>query len=285
LGSSDGSGSSGASAVLLVGHGSRDPRAATVVAELAAQVRLARPGWRVAVAHLDFTQPSVGVALTELAADGAREVAVVPLLFAPGYHLRVDLPAAVAEVRAGLPWLSVSIAEPLAAAPQPDERDLLLDALEARLTEAPPLVWPSNARDEGRIGPPPHALDGQTCSRRPEQGGWGGVVLASAGSSDPGARQAVEDLAGRWSDRLSMPVVTGYATAGGRSIPDAVQLLQGRRVQRVAVAGLFVAPGRLPEAARRTAVASGAAVIAEPLGAERHLVTLIARRAGVRSTV
>jgi sirohydrochlorin ferrochelatase len=130
-------GSDRSRAVLLVAHGSRDPRAAGIVAALADAVRpvlaAGRTGQRVAVAHLDFTEPSVGTALRGLAAEGATEVVVVPLLFAPGYHLRVDLPAAVAEVRVGRPDLAVSIAEPLGAEPDPGEPDLLLDALAARV--------------------------------------------------------------------------------------------------------------------------------------------------------
>jgi sirohydrochlorin ferrochelatase len=235
-----------APAVLLVGHGSRNPRAADVVAELASRVRASLPGRRVAVAHLDFTDPAVGVALTELAADGAREVVAVPLLFAPGYHLRVDLRAAVAEVRAGLPWLSVRITEPLGAAPLPGGPDLLLDALEARLS--PDL-------------------------------GYDGVVLASAGSSDPVARQAVEDIAARWARRLGRPVVAAYGTSCGPTVSEAIEGLRAGGCQRVAMAGLFVAPGRLPDAARHTATEAGASRVGEPLGADARLVRLIAGRA------
>lgn len=244
-------------AVLLVAHGSRNPRAAVVVQELAQALRAhlggaGAAGAPVAVAYLDFSEPSVGRALTELAADGVREVVAVPLLFAPGYHLRVDLPSAVAEVRAGLPWLSVSIAEPLGAAADPagaGEPDLLLDALDARLAEVD------------------------------VQEGYDAVVLASAGSSDPTARAAVEDLAQRWERRSGRAVVPAYATAAEPTVAEAIELLRAQGAERVAVSGLFIAPGRLPEATRRTAIAAGASVVAEPLGADPRLVALLARRA------
>jgi sirohydrochlorin ferrochelatase len=232
--------------VLLVAHGSRDRRAAIVVAQLAAAVRAELPGQRVAVAHLDYTDPSVGVALTELAAQGARDVVAVPLLFAPGYHLRVDLPAAVAEVRAGLPWLSVTIAEPLGAARSDGEPDLLLDALEARLAEQP--------------------------------GRYDAVVLASAGSSDPLARQAVEFVAARWAVRRGRPVISAYATAAQPTVAAAISRLRDQGCARVAVSGLFIAPGRLPEAVRRSATEAGAVVLADPLGADARLVRLLALR-------
>lgn len=241
---------------LLVAHGSRDRRAAGVVAELAAAVRreladadpAVQPGpHRVAVAHLDFTEPSVGAALRGLADEGVDEVSVVPLLFAPGYHVRVDLPAAVAEARAGRPALAVTIAEPLGTDPGPTEPDLLLDALEARLTAS--------------------------------SGRYDAVVLASAGSSDPLSRNEIEAMGRRWSARSGQPVVAAYATAAEPTVADAIGRLRAQGAVRVAVSGLFIAPGRLPDAVRRAAESAGAAVVAEPLGADPALVRLVSRRA------
>jgi sirohydrochlorin ferrochelatase len=266
--------------VLLVAHGSRDPRAAAVIQELSGSLRSSLGGAGVAVAYLDFSEPSVGVALTRLAAEGVRDVVAVPLLFAPGYHLRVDLPSAIAEVRAGLPWLTVSVAEPLAAAPQAGEPDLLLDALESRLAEAPRLSWPSRPDSDPRIWPLNSGPDGQTRSRRPRQcEGYDAVVLASAGSSDPQARAAVQDLARRWAERSGIQVAPAYATAAGPSVAEAAATLRAQGSQRVALSALFVAPGRLPESVRRAAVEAGVSVIAEPLGVDARLVELLAHRA------
>jgi sirohydrochlorin ferrochelatase len=266
--------------VLLVSHGSRDRRAAIVVGQLAASVRAQLPGQRVAVAHLDFTEPSVAEALAELAAEGARDVVVVPLLFAPGYHVRVDLPAAVAEVRAGLPWLSVTIAESLGAALPDGEPDLLLDALEACLAEAPDLSWPSSPGSAARNGGSEPGLGGQTRSGRPRQpGSYDAVVFASAGSSDPLARQAIEAVARRWADRLGRPVIPAYATAAQPTVAAAIGRLRDQGFARVAVSGLFIAPGRLPEAVRRSATEAGAVAVADPLGADAQLVRLLSQRA------
>jgi sirohydrochlorin ferrochelatase len=228
--------------------------AEVVVEELAEQVRRELPGRRVAVAYLDFSAPSVGEALRGLAADGVRDVVAVPLLFAPGYHLRVDLPAAIAEVRAGHPELRVVIAPALGETTATDRPDGLLDALESRLREA-----------------------GAASDR------YDAVVLASAGSSDPLARAAVKSIGHRWAQRLGRPVVAAYATACGPTVSDAIEELRGRGLERVAVAGLFLAPGRLPSAVQRDASAAGALVVAEPLGTDDRLVALIAQRAATVS--
>ena len=104
------------------------------------------------------------------------------------------------------------------------------------------------------------------------------VVLASAGSSDPHAHAAIEDVAARWSDRIGRPVVSAFATACGPTVSEAIDQLRSRGFELIAVSGLFLAPGRLPEAVRRTAIESGAIAVTGPFGADPRLVRLIARR-------
>lgn len=85
--------------VYLLAHGSVDPRHAEDVAGIAA--RLAHTlGVDVRASYLDLCPP--------LLADAAGEAGVVvPLLFSPGYHVRVDLGQAVAA--AGVP---LQVADP-----------------------------------------------------------------------------------------------------------------------------------------------------------------------------
>jgi sirohydrochlorin ferrochelatase len=72
--------------LLLVAHGSTDPRFARVVEDIAAAVRRRRPGLDVRIGYLDHGPPYVGDVLS----PGA---VVVPLLLSAGYHVRVDIPA------------------------------------------------------------------------------------------------------------------------------------------------------------------------------------------------
>lgn len=114
------------SAVVLVAHGSRDPRAGESTEALARAVRRGRPEWLVRATYLDHAGPRP---LDVLAALGRRRAVLVPLLLTSAYHGRVDLPAVVAEA-AGLP-VDVALADVLGfGTPR-----LLLDALVRRLPE------------------------------------------------------------------------------------------------------------------------------------------------------
>ena len=89
--------------IVLFAHGSRDPGWAAPFERLAVRVRERRPDARVALAYLELTPPTLEDAVATLVADGAREIAVVPVFLAPGGHVRRDLPAIVETLRARLP--------------------------------------------------------------------------------------------------------------------------------------------------------------------------------------
>ncbi|TDO40399.1 sirohydrochlorin chelatase [Paractinoplanes brasiliensis] len=95
-------------AVVLVAHGSRDPRAAESTQALARAVRLAHPEWDVHAAFLDHAGPRP---LDVLRALPGRRAVLVPLLLTAAYHGRVDIPAVVDEA-AGLP-VDVTLADVL----------------------------------------------------------------------------------------------------------------------------------------------------------------------------
>ncbi|MGH8920135.1 MAG: sirohydrochlorin chelatase, partial [Actinomycetes bacterium] len=116
--------------LLVIAHGSRDPRHAATVHALTGRVRALRPGLRVETAFLDFNAPSVPQALSALYADGVREVVALPLLLTRAFHAKADVPAVLERSRAALPGLSLRVADVLGPSP------LLTGALERRLAEA-----------------------------------------------------------------------------------------------------------------------------------------------------
>ncbi|MFD5323137.1 sirohydrochlorin chelatase [Streptomyces sp. NPDC127092] len=223
--------------LIAVGHGSRNPRAAATLRLLLDRVRELRPGLDVRLAHIELDEPLLTDTLAGLA---GRDAVLVPLLFAPGYHVKHDLPAALAAA----PAVRGRIAEPLGPHP------LLVEALADRLAEA---GWTPE--------------DGTSPAT--------GVVLAAAGSRDPESAADIRRIAGRLGDRLGgVPVVPAYASAAAPTVPEAVRALAARGRHRVAVASCFTAPGLF---ATRAATAAPW-LAAAPLGAHPALARLVVHR-------
>lgn len=109
--------------LLAVAHGSRDAASAATIRALLRGVRLLRPELPVRCCYLDLNRPSLDQALAQLQ---HQNPILVPLLLSTGYHVRVDIPAAVAA--AGLPTSQVA----RALGPHP----LLAEALADRLAES-----------------------------------------------------------------------------------------------------------------------------------------------------
>jgi sirohydrochlorin ferrochelatase len=82
--------------LLLVAHGSRDPRAAASTEALVRRVAAARPDLPVAAGYLEHRGPRPADAASRWPA--ATSVAVLPLLLTAAYHASVDLPAVAARL-------------------------------------------------------------------------------------------------------------------------------------------------------------------------------------------
>ncbi|MCX2179716.1 sirohydrochlorin chelatase [Streptomyces sp. SKN60] len=225
--------------LIAVGHGSRDPRAAATLRALLDRVRELRPGLDVRLAHIELNAPLLTEVLAGLAGSGGDAV-LVPLLFARGYHVKHDLPAALAAA----PARRARIAAPLGPHP------LLVEALADRLAEA---GWAPE--------------DGSSPAT--------GVVLASAGSRDPDSAADIRRIAALLGERLGgVPVLPAYTSAAAPTVPEAVRALAARGRHRVAVASCFTAPGRF--ATRAAAQAPWLA--AAPLGPHPALARLVLHR-------
>jgi sirohydrochlorin cobaltochelatase len=109
--------------IVLFAHGSRDPGWSAPFERLASRVREARPDARVVVAYLEITPPTLDEAADALVAQGAREIAVVPVFLAPGGHVRRDLPAMVDGARKRHPAARFRVL------PSLGEDDAMIDAI------------------------------------------------------------------------------------------------------------------------------------------------------------
>jgi len=187
-------------AILLLSHGSRDPRAAYVVAELVAAVA-ENTGREVRAAHLDFTT-----------ADGFSAVRVVPLLFTPGYHLTHDVPRAI-TASGVTETVAVTVAPPLLTGGH-RQRDLLLKALTDRLAQAGAdrqidalvLASAGSSSEKARQHVERLARDLAQAHGIP-------VIPAFASAATPSLAQALETLSDRGIQR---PAVASLFVAPGR---------------------------------------------------------------------
>ena len=232
--------------LLLVAHGSRDPRYAAAFDTL--RRRLREQGHEAEIGHLGLCGPDVVEAARLLGhAPGAEPIVAVPMFLNHGYHVAHDVPEAVAGARAALSsGPRIVVARPLG----PDR--LLIEAMESRLRELG--VWP---------GDPDTA-----------------VILASAGTSDAAARGVLEALAGRWARTGWHSVSPAYAGAAAPDAARAVAAARGAGARDVVIASYFLAPGLLADR-----VATGApgvrmaAPFATPDQVDPALPRLVLRRA------
>ena len=208
-------------------HGSRDPRAARMIAEVMRAVQALRPGLVAVPAFLDLSEPDLTAAVAALQEDGpVADAIVLPLLFTEAFHASVDAPTALRQAQEAT-GVELRLGGILGMG-----EDVLL-ALED---------------SAGRAHIAAHEA----------------ILLLAVGSSRDEANRAVHDLAERWSSRRLGPVWAGFATTGE---PQASAVLDRATAEqrRIGVVPLFLAPGLLLDATARQATAIDAEVAA-PLG-------------------
>ncbi|MFJ2738703.1 sirohydrochlorin chelatase [Streptomyces sp. NPDC087440] len=125
-------GGPGTRPLLAVAHGTRDPDGMSTTEQLLSLVRELRPGLPVILAYVDVARP----ALADVLATLRGEVVLVPLLLGTGFHLRTDIPEALAaapQVRARTaaalgphPLLAAALADRLGEAEAPADSPVVL---------------------------------------------------------------------------------------------------------------------------------------------------------------
>ncbi|MFD9330927.1 sirohydrochlorin chelatase [Streptomyces sp. NPDC060065] len=231
-------------ALVLVAHGSRDPRTLSTVRSLIERIRELRPHLAVHLGHIELNEPLLPDTLASLQSTRSTrtgEAVLVPLLLSRGYHVKRDIPEAAA---AAAP-LRTRVAAPLGPHP------LLVETLYARLVEA---GWRTRMSDSTRRA--------------------SGIVLAAAGSRDPDAAVDTRRTAHLLAERLGVPVVPAYASAAAPTVAAAVRAMAARGRHRIAVASYFTAPGRFAT----ECAAAAPWIAAEPLGDHPAMARLVLHR-------
>jgi sirohydrochlorin cobaltochelatase len=104
--------------VLIVGHGTREPRGREGFFELFGEVHERLRPLPVAGCFLELAEPTIGQAVGRLLENGVRRITVAPLMrFAAG-HVRRDVPRAVAEAIDGRADVELYQVDHLGCAPR-----------------------------------------------------------------------------------------------------------------------------------------------------------------------
>lgn len=222
--------------IVLLAHGSPDARHSRGVEALAARVRALAPDRPVHTAYLDHHPPSPAEA-----ADRARHGAVVPVLLTPAYHVRVDVPDAVASMNAA--------AGPFTATASLGPDPILLEGVAEVLAAA---------------GVSPDRLTA--------------VVLYAAGSSDSAAVTTIETTLAEHGAPEGWGPWTVAALDGGQALEAALAALPPQ-VERVVSVSFMVAEGVLRDRMAAACQQAGIPLVAGALGDTDALARLVLHRA------
>jgi sirohydrochlorin ferrochelatase len=190
------------------------------------------------VGYVDVCGPTLADVL-----DGSgvgREPVVVPLFLASGYHVRHDVPAAVAHAGGAVVTAALGTAS------------AVIDALEGRLRQT---------------------LGAEVVADHVD-----GLVLASAGSTQEVARSEVAQVAALLADRVGVPAEVAYLSGPGARIGQACSAHRSTGRSRIAVATHLLAPGVFLERARGQATEAGAVAATDELATHPAISGLVAAR-------
>jgi sirohydrochlorin cobaltochelatase len=104
-------------AVLLCGHGSRDPEAIEEFELAAAGLRSRLPKFDFATGYLEFARPTIRDGLALLVARGARRILAIPGMLFAASHVKNDLPWEMNSFIAANPEVDVRLARDLGIDP------------------------------------------------------------------------------------------------------------------------------------------------------------------------
>jgi sirohydrochlorin cobaltochelatase len=99
------------SALILFGHGARDPRWAEPFQRLQALLQSRLPDVEVSLAFLELMSPRLPDLVGDLNRRGCSDITVVPVFFGQGGHVLRDLPPMIEQLRKDHPALTLHVAK------------------------------------------------------------------------------------------------------------------------------------------------------------------------------
>ena len=203
-------------ALLIVGHGSRDPRGAEEFHELVSLVR-ARAPMPVEGGFIELSRPPISECVNNLRERGAREVSAVPLMLLAAGHAKDDVPATLAREKLTHPDLDFHYGRALGIRPE------LLELMDERISAVVP-----EEEKEGTA-----------------------VLIVGRGSSDPDANSDLAKMARLYFEGRPYPLVeTAFVSLAPPSVTEALERCRRLGARRVAVFSYFLFIGVLEERIR-----------------------------------
>lgn len=103
-------------AILLFGHGARNPEWAQPFHRIRDAILARDPATLVAPGFLELMHPSFDEAVDGLVGQGATEIVVIPIFMAAGSHVKKDLPQMAASAMERHAGLAITLAAPVGEA-------------------------------------------------------------------------------------------------------------------------------------------------------------------------
>jgi sirohydrochlorin cobaltochelatase len=204
-------------ALLVVGHGSRDPRGAREFHELMAMVRERDPALAVEGGFIELSRPPISECVERLARGGARSIAAVPLMLLAAGHAKDDVPATLVREKIAHPEVDFRYGRALGIRPE------LLSLMDERISA----VIPGEEREETA------------------------VLVVGRGSSDPDANSDLAKISRLFFEGRPYPLVeTAYVSLTPPSVAAGLERLKRLGARRIAVFSYFLFTGVLEERIR-----------------------------------
>jgi len=204
-------------ALLIVGHGSRDPRGAREFHDLVGLVRRRNPSLTVEGGFIELSRPPISECVDRLAQNGATNVAAVPLMLLAAGHAKDDIPATLVREKMNHPGMGFKYGRALGIRPE------LLELMDERISA----VVPEVEKEETA------------------------VLLVGRGSSDPDANSDLPKIARLFYEGRPYPLVeSAYVSMTPPDVAKGLERCRKLGAKRIAVFSYFLFTGVLEERIR-----------------------------------
>ena len=208
----------GPPALLVVGHGSRDPRGAKEFHELVSLLRRNDPSLSIEGGFIELSRPPISECVERLVEDGAREISAVPLMLLAAGHAKDDIPATLVREKMNHPEVDFNYGRALGVRPE------LLELMDERISA----VVTEDEMSETA------------------------VLVVGRGSSDPDANSDLAKISRLFYEGRKYPLVeTAFVSLAPPNVSEALERCRRLGARRVVVFSYFLFTGVLEERIRK----------------------------------